>query len=162
VHRPVEGELVLLRAGGLPPLPALAGAQFEIDDDANLKLDDNNPGTIDWRTIVAPEEIRGIDLATGQNDDSYKGGVKEDTECPGEVTGSIPNNKSDLLTFHEYSEDGNATNPVGWFAFAWSRVSDPSGTTLMDVEFNQSKTACTAGPNVQRTAGDLLVEYAIE
>jgi hypothetical protein len=45
---------------------------------------------------------------------------------------------------------------------AWSRVSDPSGTTLMDFEFNQSSTPCSSGPNVVRTAGDLLIEYAID
>ena len=46
------------------------------------------------------------DLATGQNDDSYQGGAKEDDACPGTTTGSIPNNKSDLLTFGAYVEPG--------------------------------------------------------
>ena len=52
---------------------------------------------VDWATVA---EQRQTDAPTGQNDDSYQGGVKEDTACPGETTGSIPNNKSDLLTFH--------------------------------------------------------------
>jgi hypothetical protein len=86
---------------------SLAGSNFEIDDNANLKLDDAAP-SIDWGSLAHPNgpELRSTDLATGQNDNSYKGGVKEDTECPGEVTGSIPNNKSDLLTFHVYEEAG--------------------------------------------------------
>ena len=54
------------------------------------------PASLDWANV---DEIRATDVATGTNDDSYKGGVKEDTSCPDETTGSIPNNKSDLLTF---------------------------------------------------------------
>jgi hypothetical protein len=139
-------------------LASLSGSNFEIDDNANLKLD--HPALVDWGSLAHPNgpELRSNDAPTGQGDDSYKGGVKEDTECPGETTGSIPNNKSDLLTFHVYEEPGDP----GFLNLAWSRVSDPSGTTLMDFEFNQSTTACSVGPNVVRTAGDLLVEYAID
>ena len=32
----------------------------------------------------------------------------------------------------------------------------------MDFEFNQSSTNCSSGPNKVRTAGDLLIEYAID
>jgi hypothetical protein len=131
----------------------LPGSTFEIDDDANLKQDDAPKD--DWATVA---EQRATDEPTGQNDNSYKGGTKEDTECPNETTGSIPNNKSDLLTFHVYEEPGDP----GFLNMAWSRVSDPSGTTLMDFEFNQSTTACPQGPNVQRTDGDILIEYAID
>ncbi|MGH8823345.1 MAG: prealbumin-like fold domain-containing protein [Jiangellaceae bacterium] len=144
------------------PLATLAGSNFEIDVDANLKLDDAPPA-VDWGVLAHPNgpELRATDAATGQNDDSYKGGVKEDTECPDETTGSIPNNKSDLLTFHVYEEAGTAGHP-GFLNLAWSRVSDPSGTTLMDFEFNQSDTACSVGPNRVRTVDDLLIEYAID
>ncbi len=136
----------------------LPGSNFEIDDDANLKRDDAPKD--DWATLAHPNgpELRATDVATGQDDDSYKGGAKEDTECPAETTGSIPNNKSDLLTFHVYEEPGDP----GFLNLAWSRVSDPSGTTLMDFEFNQSTTPCPQGPNVVRTDGDLLIEYAID
>ena len=139
----------------------LTGSNFEIDNDANLKLDDQ--GFQDWGVLAHPNgpELRATDVATGQGDDSYKGGVKEDTPCPGETTGSIPNNKSDLLTFHVYEEPGTGGHP-GFLNLAWSRVSDPSGTTLMDFEFNQSSTSCAEGPNKVRTAGDLLIEYAID
>ena len=64
---------------------ALPGSNFEIDSDANLKLDGVAPA-IDWGTV---NEQRQTDKPTGQTDDSYKGGVKEDTSCPDEVTGSI-------------------------------------------------------------------------
>ena len=87
-----------------------------------------------------------MDQLTGSSDDSYQGGVKEDTSCPGETTGSIPNNKSDLRTFHVYREAGVGGNQ-GFLNLGWSRVTDPSGTTLMDFEFNQSSTNCACGPN---------------
>ncbi|MFP5334842.1 MAG: collagen binding domain-containing protein [Actinomycetes bacterium] len=143
-------------------LATLSPSTFEIDDDANLKQDHAAPST-DWATLAHPNgpEQRATDAPTGRNDDSYAGGVKEDTSCPGEVTGSIPNNKSDLLTFHVHEEPGTATHP-GFLNLAWSRVSDPSGTTLMDFEFNQSETSCPQGPNRVRTPGDLLIEYVID
>ncbi len=149
-------------ASATHPEASLAGSDFEIDEDANLRLDDADP-SVDWGSLAHPNgpELRQTDADTGQTDDSYKGGVKEDTECPAETTGSIPNNKSDLLTFHVYEEPGSGGHP-GFLNLAWSRVSDPSGTTLMDFEFNQSTTACTTGPNVERTTGDLLIEYAID
>ncbi|MGH3371145.1 MAG: hypothetical protein ACRDPR_14220, partial [Nocardioidaceae bacterium] len=80
-------------------LATLASSNFEIDINANLKNDDGGTWK-DWADLAHPTgpELRATDLATGQNDNSYKGGVKEDTACPGETTGSIPNNKSDLLT----------------------------------------------------------------
>jgi hypothetical protein len=163
------------------PEASLAGSNFEIDTNANLTTDDDQPPSVDWgpgeggdglaHTGTNPPEIRAIDKATGQTDDSYKGGVKEVTECPGEVTGSIPNNKSDLLTFHVNEEEGTSAGDPGYLNLAWSRVSDPSGTTLMDFEFNQHDTVndpndpndtCAQGPNVPRTDGDLLIEYEID
>lgn len=151
--------IAIMPALAAHPLASLTGSNFEIDENANLKLDDGAP-KVDWGSLAHPNgpELRATDLATGQNDNSYKGGVKEDTECPAETTGSIPNNKSDLLTFHVYEEPGSP----GFLNLAWSRVSDPSGTTLMDFEFNQSTTDCPQGPNVVRTPGDLLIEYAID
>jgi hypothetical protein len=139
------------------PEASLAGSNFEIDVDANLKVDDAAP-SLDWANVT---EIRATDAVNGTGDNSYAGGVKEDTVCPGEKEDSIPPNKSDLLSFHVYREAGTGTHP-GFLNLAWSRVSDPSGTTLMDFEFNKSSTPCASGPNVVRTAGDLLIEYAID
>ena len=157
----VAAAMVASPAMASHPLATLPGSNFEIDVDANLKLDDAPPA-VDWGVLAHPDgpELRATDVATGQDDDSYKGGVKEDTACPDETTGSIPNNKSDLLTFHVNEEAGTAGHP-GFLNLAWSRVSDPSGTTLMDFEFNQSEDDCTVGPNKVRTVDDLLIEYAI-
>ena len=135
---------------------SLPGSNFEIDTDANLKVDDPAP-SIDWASV---SETRRNDLATGTNDDSYSGGSKEDDACPGTTTGSIPNNKSDLLTFGAYVEP-EAGGP-GFLNLFWTRVNEPSGTTLMDFELNKSSTLCANGVNPVRTTGDLLIEYRIE
>jgi hypothetical protein len=139
------------------PEASLAGSNFEIDLDANLKVDDPSP-SIDWASV---NETRATDKVNGTGDDSYAGGVKEDTTCPSATTDSIPPNKSDLLSFSVYREQGSGTHP-GFLNLAWSRVNDPTGTTLMDFEFNQSSTKCASGPNVVRTVGDKLIEYSID
>jgi hypothetical protein len=127
------GLVLALPAVASHPEASLAGSNFEIDVDANLKVDDAEP-SIDWASVT---EIRATDKVNGTGDNSYAGGVKEDTVCPGETTDSIPPNKSDLLSFHVYREVGVGTHP-GFLNLAWSRVTEPSGTTLMDFEFNQS------------------------
>jgi hypothetical protein len=151
------GLATLTPASASHPEASLPGSNFEIDVDANLRLDNPAP-SIDWASVT---ETRATDKPTGGTDDSYQGGVKEDTTCPGETTGSIPNNKSDLRTFHVYREPGTGSHP-GYLNLAWSRVTDPTGTTLMDFEFNQSSTNCTTGPNKVRTVGDRLIEYSID
>jgi hypothetical protein len=148
----------VLPASASHPEASLAGSNFEIDVDANLKVDDPAPPSLDWANVA---EIRATDKVNGTGDDSYAGGVKEDTVCPAATTDSIPPNKSDLLSFHVYREAGTGGHP-GFLNLAWSRVSEPEGTTLMDFEFNQSSTNCASGPNKVRTAGDLLIEYAID
>jgi hypothetical protein len=136
------------------PEASLSGSNFEIDVDANLKVDDPAP-SIDWASV---DDLRNDDEPTGRNDDSYAGGAKEDDTCPGTTTGSIPNNKSDLLTFGTYVEPGDP----GFLHLFWTRVQEPSGTTLMDFELNQSSTDCGNGVNPLRTVGDLLIEYKLE
>jgi hypothetical protein len=151
----------------------LPGSNFEIDTDANLRAGDPTPGTVDWASlahanIATDPEKRRTDPVNGTGDNAYAGGAKEDDTCPGTKTDSIPPNKSDLLSFHVNQEAASGTNK-GFMNLAWSRVSEPEGTTLMDFEFNQKTTPCGAGsPNVVRTgdgagplADDLLIEYSL-
>jgi hypothetical protein len=84
---------------------SLPGSQFEIDTDANLKVDNLAP-SFDWANV---SETRKADLASGGGDDSFGQGTKEDTAVPTVVSGSIPPNKSDLLNFGVYLE----TTPSG-------------------------------------------------
>jgi hypothetical protein len=150
--------MLAIGALALAPPPSLPGSNFEIDTNANLVV--NNPGSDDWASIAQPPEIRTNDLPTGRDDNSYAGGSKEDDTCPGTTTGSIPNNKSDLKTFGAYVEP-EAGGP-GFLNLFWTRVQEPSGTTLMDFELNKSSTDCGNGINPVRTTGDLLIEYRIE
>jgi hypothetical protein len=143
----------------------LSGSDFEIDashcttvknkevcsDGANLTVDDANK--IDWRTVDA---IVQPDAPSGSGDDSFTEGTKEDTAVPAISTGSIPPNKSDLLTFGVYLEDTGTDKFLHMF---WHRVQEPSGTTNMDFEFNQSEVLTANGVTPVRTAGDLLVQY---
>lgn len=146
----LSGAIFAIASHGVASLP---GSNFEIDNDANLKVDDP-PDWTDWAGVT---EVRKEDAPTGKNDDSYAGGAKEDDPCPGTTTGSIPNNKSDLLHFGVYEEPGDP----GFLNLFWTRVNEPSGTTLMDFELNQSSTDCGNGVNNVRTEGDLLIEYRI-
>jgi uncharacterized surface anchored protein len=131
---------------------SLTGSNFEIDTDANLKVDHAAP-SIDWASV---NETRKADQPSGQNDDSFGQGTKEDTPVPTVVDGSIPPEKSDLLNFGVYFE----TTPTGRFLNVfWHRVQEPNGTTNMDFEFNQSKTLSSNGVTPVRTAGDVLIQY---
>ncbi|HEV8280500.1 MAG TPA: SpaA isopeptide-forming pilin-related protein [Candidatus Limnocylindrales bacterium] len=134
------------------PEVSLSGSNFEIDTDANLKVDDAAP-SIDWASVT---ENRKQDTTSGPTDESFGQGTKEDTAVPSVVDGSIPPNKSDLKFFGVYQEGSTAS---GFLTMFWSRVQDPSGTTNMDFEFNQSSTLSSNGITPVRTAGDLLVIY---
>ncbi|MBM7829681.1 hypothetical protein JOE59_000386 [Agromyces cerinus] len=134
------------------PEVSLTGSNFEIDTNANLVVDDPAP-SIDWAGVT---ENRKADLATGSGDDSFGQGSKEDTPVPSVVDGSIPPNKSDLKNFGTYLETVGSTKYLHMF---WHRVQDPSGTTNMDFEFNQSPTISGNNVTPVRTAGDLLIQY---
>ena len=126
------------------PEVSLAGSNFEIDADANLRVDDPAP-SLDWANV---NETRKADTASGAGDESFGNGTKEDTAVPSVVTGGIPPNKSDLMFFGVYQEGG--TNN-GFLNLYWSRVQEPSGTTNMDFEFNQSNTLSANGKTPVRT-----------
>jgi hypothetical protein len=134
------------------PEVSLPGSNFEIDTDANLKVDDPAP-SIDWANV---DENRQADKPPGPLDDAFGQGAKEDTPVPTVVTGSIPPNKSDLLNFGVVQETTAGRNFMHMF---WHRVQEPSGTTNMDFEFNQATMLSTNGVTPVRTAGDLLIQY---
>lgn len=142
--------LGLVMAVIVPASANLAGSPFDAGD-GNLVLDDE---TQDW--VNAPNLAVGLDKPTGQTDDSFGQGTKEDTPVPTVVDGSIPNNKSDLTRLYV------ANQRVGGKEFlylAWERVQEPTGTTNMDFEFNQSTQLSANGVTPVRTAGDVLIKY---
>ena len=134
---------------------SLASSNFEIDTDANLVVDHADP-SIDWASVA---EVRKDDVPSGQNDDAFGQGSKEDTEVPAVVTGSIPPNKSDLKTFGVFEEV--QAGGAGFMHLFWTRVQDPKGTTNMDFEFNQSEVISANGVTPVRTPGDLLIVYEL-
>lgn len=144
---------------------SLAGSDFEIDTDANLKVDHAAPSE-DWASVAndladdpnddANPEKRKLDDPSGASDNSFGQGSKEDTAVPTVVAGGIPPNKSDLKTFGLYFEPTAGDDFLHLF---WHRVQDPSGTTNMDFEFNQSDVDSGNGVTPDRTAGDLLIQY---
>jgi len=142
----------------IPPSPA--GTAIEIDGD----LTDDAAAGHDWESLPDslfdctsnPRIGCDIDRPTGRTDNSFGQGTKEDTSVPKVVSGSIPNNKSDLLRFYVSRERFGTTD---FLYLAWSRVQEPNGTTNMDFELNQSNTLSTNGVTPVRTAGDILVRY---
>jgi hypothetical protein len=150
--------VVLFVIGAVAALP---GSNFEIDTNANLVVNDPSP-SIDWLAGSTGSGFRsGVtvkpDKASGSGDDSFGQGTKEDTAVPSVVDGSIPPNKSDLLNFGVYLE--TTASGARFLNVFWHRVQEPSGTTNMDFEFNQSSTTSSNNVTPVRTAGDLLIQY---
>ena len=143
----VFGSMLALLVGvGVAFAASLPGSNFEIDTDANLKVDD--PGRR-RSTGRASTRIRKADQATGATDDSFGQGTKEDTAVPTVIDGSIPNNKSDLLNFGGYLETTGSGDQLP--ERVWHGCRSP-GTTNMDFEFNQSSTLSGNGMTPVRTA----------
>lgn len=165
---PGLGRMLLLSAIGLTSLTyaghgdvSLPGSDFEIDTDANLVADHVVPA-FDWTDLdLSPFPAGDIvfsDTASGPGDDSFGKGTKEDISPPSVVSGSIPPNKSDLKEFGVYLEDRGLGRFLHLF---WTRAQDPSGTTNMDFEFNQSGVISANGVTPVRTNADLLIVYEL-
>jgi hypothetical protein len=134
----------------------LAGSTFA-GGDGNLLTNPTTFGTTDWQNVSGVNP--GFDLASGQGDNSFGNGTKEDNPAVTVGNGSIPNNKSDLTRFYEAAEIGS--NNHNFLYLAWER-NNSLGTANMDFEINQATTPGlgAAGPHtINRTAGDLLVTY---
>jgi hypothetical protein len=131
----------------------LAGSTFE-SNDGNLIV--NTTGNTDWAN--APNRVRGDDLPSGGDDNSFGGGTKEDDPNVNVVTGSIPPQKSDLTRFYLASEFVSNSN---FLYLAWER-SNVLGSANMDFELNQKAQPdlTTPGPKaLVRTAGDILITF---
>jgi hypothetical protein len=135
----------------------LAGSSFE-SSDGNLVV--NNSANKDWANAginctSTPRVGCDLDKPTGQTDDSFGQGSKEDIPTPSVVNGSIPNNKSDLTRFYTANEKASGKS---FLYLGWERA-NTLGTANMDFEFNQSKTLSGNGVTPVRTAGDMLITF---
>jgi hypothetical protein len=145
--------LAMTLAFGASAWANLAGSTFE-GNDGNLVV--NTAGNTDW--VNAPNRVRGDDLASGTNDNSFGQGTKEDDPAVSVVTGSIPPQKSDLTRFYVGSEFANNSN---FLYLAWER-SNVLGSANMDFEINklaQPDLTTTGKKTLNRTAGDLLITF---
>jgi hypothetical protein len=136
-----------------PGLANLTGSTFE-SNDGNLVV--TTAGNTDWTN--APNRVRGDDLASGNGDNSFGQGTKEDDANVSVVTGSIPPNKSDLTRFYVGSEFASNSN---FLYLAWER-SNVLGSANMDFEINQKTqpSLTSTGPKtLVRTAGDILITF---
>ena len=146
---PVSVALLLSLTLIYPGLANLPDSPFDAGD-GNLVLDDEAQ---DWAN--APNLATAVDIE-GRDDNSFGQGTKEDTAVPTVVTGSIPPNKSDLTRFYVANQRVAGKE---FLYLAWERVQEPSGTTNMDFEFNQSTQVSGNGVTPVRTAGDVLIKY---
>jgi hypothetical protein len=132
----------------------LSGSTFE-GNDGNLVV--NTAGNTDW--VNAPNRVVGIDLPSGNNDNSFGQGAKEDDVNTTVVSGSIPNAKADLARFAVATEFVNGSN---YLYLAWTRENQ-SGTVNYDFEINKltQPDLTTPGAKVlNRSVGDILINYA--
>jgi len=149
----VTATVVLTLALVAPGLANLPGSTFE-GNDGNLVV--NTAGNHDWEN--APNRVRGDDLPSGNSDNSFGQGSKEDDPNVSVVTGSIPPQKSNLTRFYVGSEFASGSN---FLYLAWERT-NVLGSANMDFEINHltQPNLTTTGPKtLNRTAGDLLITY---
>jgi hypothetical protein len=149
----VTATVVLTLALVAPGLANLPGSSFE-GNDGNLVV--TTAGNHDW--VNAPNRVRGDDLPSGNSDNSFGQGTKEDDPNVSVVTGSIPPQKSNLTRFYVGSEFANNSN---FLYLAWERT-NVLGSANMDFEINHlsQPNLTTTGPKtLNRTAGDLLITY---
>jgi hypothetical protein len=134
----------------------LAGSTFE-GNDGNLVV--NTAGDHDWDN--APNLSVGQDIATGQGDNSFGQGTKEDDSNVTVVAGSIPNSKADLARF---AVAGEVIGTDTYMYLAWSRE-NKSGTVNFDFELNklaQPDLTTPGAKTLNRSVNDLLINYAFQ
>jgi hypothetical protein len=135
----------------------LPGSTFE-GNDGNFVV--NTAGNTDWVNVHGGVKT-GVDLPTGQTDNSFGNGTKESDINVTVGTGSIPNSKADLGNFYVASETLPAPSNHILMYLGWTRV-NTSGTTNFDFEINQAAQPdlTTPGPKVLvRTPGDVIINY---
>jgi hypothetical protein len=133
----------------------LTGSTFA-GGDGNLLTNPTTFGTTDWQNVGGLHT--GVDLASGNGDNAFGQGTKEDDPNVSVVSGSIPPQKSDLTRFYEASQFANGSN---FLYLAWERTNN-LGSANMDFEINQKAQPDLTTPGAKtlnRTAGDLLVTF---
>lgn len=136
----------------------LSPSTFE-GNDGNMVVD--APGNTDWASLAGSPGLRTlVDLPSGQNDNAFGQGTKEDDTIVTVVTGSIPPNKNDLTRAYVYEDQVGGSSFID---LAWERAA-AIGDAHIDFELNQNATpgfdgSTTGTVQLNRTPGDLLISY---
>jgi Prealbumin-like fold domain len=154
---------------GLEAGANLPGSTFE-GNDGNFAV--NTPGNTDWAGLNAAQQAAlavGVDLPSGQTDNSFGNGTKESDNNVTVGLGSIPNSKADLGNFYLTSETVSVSGQDHVMMYlGWTRV-NTSGTTNFDFEINQAaqpdlttpgpKTLVRTGDGAGPGGDDILINY---
>jgi hypothetical protein len=106
-----------------------------------------------------------VDDRTGNPDDIFSGGVKQDKNCPATGEGSLGggNSKFDLDRLYLTAGESGGDD---YLFLAWVRVPQSSTTASAHIayEFNSGEDTCTSAADslISRTAGDKLLVYDFE
>jgi uncharacterized repeat protein (TIGR01451 family) len=146
--------IVFVAASGATLTPST----FE-GNDGNMTVD--AAGHTDWASLAGNAGLRTlVDVPSGQDDNAFGQGTKEDDTSVTVVTGSIPPQKNDLTRAYVYNDRIGSSSFV---YLAWERAA-AIGDAHIDFELNQNATTgfdgSTVGPvTLNRTKGDLLIAY---
>lgn len=128
-------------------------------NDGNMVVD--TPGNTDWASLAGNAGLQTlVDVPSGQNDNAFGQGTKEDDTTVTVVTGSIPPNKNDLTRAYLYNQNIAGSS---FLDLAWERAAG-IGDAHVDFELDQNATqgfdaSTTGSVTLNRTKGDLLISY---
>lgn len=142
--------LVSPAMAALTALPAHASIGGFNAADANKTCENSEQ---DWNCVTGVNTQS--DLSNTDSDNTYIGGVKEDTENPGTQLKAPNPEKGDLTQFQEWSQIKN--NDL-FLYLNWSLYENCGGDVHVDFEINQSKDTYADGLP-KRTDGDVIISY---
>lgn len=142
--------------------------------DGNLVVNHTDPGSldpvpVDWNSFTntslrEPWNFTSFTDATGNPDDIYNGGIKQDDDCPGVKSGSLGGGNSKFDVSRIYLAQKNIDGDEFLF-LSWIRVPQNSTTASSHIayEFNKGLNGPCANSNLlKRTEGDMLIVYDFE
>jgi hypothetical protein len=142
--------------------------------DGNLAVDHLNPGSldpvpVDWNSFTNAGTATAWNFedftdATGNPDDIYNGGIKQDDDCPGVKSGSLGGGNSKFDVSRIYLANRNIDGDEYLF-LSWIRVPQNSTTASSHIayEFNKGLNGtCPDSDLLRRSEDDMLIVYDFE
>lgn len=139
-------------------------------DDGNLAVDHSPAdGAVDWNSFTDSTVAEDFGFAqfsdrTGNPDDIFNGGTKQDDECPGVKDGSLGGGGGKFDLSRTYLAHKNISGDEFLF-LSWIRVPQNSTTASSHVayEFNKGLDGqCDNSNLLRRSEGDMLIVYDFE